>query len=199
MNKKQLAIQLSKLDTLKNLKVNLEQYQTESELAAELVWKAFMDGNIKNKTVADFGCGNGILGIAALILQAKKVYFVDKDKEAIQTCKKNTQKYINTEFLNLEINNFNKKVDTVLMNPPFGVQNRKADKEFLIKAFETAENIYSMHKIESEKFIEKICEENNFTVLEIMEKEFTIKKIYKFHTKEKHQVKIAVWHLTKNI
>src|SRR3989344_4728355 len=106
MNKKQLAIQLSKLDTLKNLKVNLEQYQTESELAAELVWKAFMDGNIKNKTVADFGCGNGILGIAALILQAKKVYFVDKDKEAIQTCKKNTQKYINTEFLNLEINNF---------------------------------------------------------------------------------------------
>ena len=76
MDKKELSILLSKLIEQENLKIDLEQYQTESELAGEILWKAFLNNDIKNKIIADFGCGNGIFGIGALLLGAKKVYFL---------------------------------------------------------------------------------------------------------------------------
>lgn len=53
MNKKKLAIELSKLAKLNKLNVNLEQYQTESEFAADLLWLAYQEGDVKGKVVAD--------------------------------------------------------------------------------------------------------------------------------------------------
>ena len=45
---------------------------------------AWLDGeSLENKTVIDYGCGSGILAIAALKLGAKKVYAVDIDPQAI--------------------------------------------------------------------------------------------------------------------
>ncbi|HLC85807.1 MAG TPA: METTL5 family protein [Candidatus Nanoarchaeia archaeon] len=199
MNKKKLAIELSELQLLKTLNIKLEQYQTESEIAAELLWKAYTDCNIENKNVADFGCGNGILGTGALLLGAKKVYFIDKDENALQVCRINTSKFKNATYLLGNIRDFDRKADTVVMNPPFGVKNRKADKEFLLKAFETAENIYSIHKIESRNFIDKISEENNFIVKEIIERKLLIKRTYKFHKKEKYYVNVGIWHLKRAI
>jgi len=161
MNKKELAIRLSKLKSLKKLDVSLEQYQTESELAAEILWLAYLNNDIKDKIVADLGCGNGIFGFGSLLLEADKVYFVDKDKEALSVAKENC-KSKKSGFLNIDISEFKKKTDTVFMNPPFGVQKRKADKEFLLTAMKNASVIYSIHKIESKKFIDALCKENNF-------------------------------------
>jgi ribosomal protein L11 methyltransferase len=45
----------------------------------------WLDGqNLKNTNVTDYGCGSGILGIAALLLGAKEVLAVDIDPQAIQ-------------------------------------------------------------------------------------------------------------------
>lgn len=38
---------------------------------------------LKGKTVIDYGCGSGILGIAALLLGAEKVFAVDNDPQAL--------------------------------------------------------------------------------------------------------------------
>src|SRR3989344_7088742 len=151
MNKKQIEIYLSKLSNIEDKNISLEQYQIEGDLAAEFL--LFVYEGINCKIVADLGCGNGILGIGALLLGAKKVYFIDIDNKSIDIAMKNCEKIDNAEFLNIDVNKFNTRVDTVVMNPPFGVQNRKADKNFLLKAFEITENIYSIHKIGSEKFI----------------------------------------------
>ena len=35
--------------------------------------------------------------------------------------------------------------DTVLQNPPFGVQTREADRAFLVKALEVGKAVYSLH------------------------------------------------------
>ena len=196
MNKKQLEIYLSKLETVKNKNINLEQYQIEGDLAAEFLLSALND--VKGKIIADFGCGNGILGIGALILGAKFVYFVDIDKNSLVIAQENCKGFNNTKFINCDVIEFNKKVDTVIMNPPFGVQQRKADKNFLLKAFEMSENIYSMHKIESENFIYKICKDHNFKVLKIIEKTFLIKKTYHFHKNKIYSVNILLLHLQKN-
>jgi ribosomal protein L11 methyltransferase len=47
--------------------------------------------NIKTQTIADIGCGSGILSIGSIILGAKKVYAVDTDSLAVKTCLSNFQ------------------------------------------------------------------------------------------------------------
>ncbi len=195
MNKKQLEIHLSKLIPVAKPTLSLEQYPSPSDLAAELLWKAFLNGDIENKIVADFGCGNGILGCGALLLGAKKVYFVDIDERCLILSKKNSlNKGI---YLCQDIQDFDMKVDTVLMNPPFGVQNRKADKPFLQKAMNQATSIYSIHKIESESFLKKITQENGFSIQELLKRTFVLKASYSFHTKKQHPVSVGIWILRK--
>ena|SRR3989338_8568593 len=194
--KKQLEIQLSKLKTIINKNIKLEQYQTEGKIAADILWAAHNNNDIKDKIVADFGCGNGILGIGALLLGAKKVYFIDKDKESIEITKLNN-KFNNAEYYECDILEFNKKIDTVIMNPPFGVQNRKADKKFLEKAFMLSKKIYSLHKIESKVFIEKISQEYNFEIIKIIPFNLRLKKTYKFHKRNIYDVYAGLWILNK--
>ncbi|MFC6381206.1 50S ribosomal protein L11 methyltransferase [Psychrobacter glacincola] len=45
--------------------------------------------NLKDKVVIDYGCGSGILGIAALLLGARHVYAVDIDPQAILATNQN--------------------------------------------------------------------------------------------------------------
>jgi len=47
--------------------------------------------NLKDKIVIDYGCGSGILGVAALLLGAKKVYATDIDPQAILATKQNAE------------------------------------------------------------------------------------------------------------
>ncbi|XID75800.1 50S ribosomal protein L11 methyltransferase [Alkanindiges sp. WGS2144] len=45
--------------------------------------------DLKDKVVIDYGCGSGILGIAALLLGAKQVYAVDLDPQAVLSTQQN--------------------------------------------------------------------------------------------------------------
>ena len=47
---------------------------------------------LNGKTVIDFGCGSGILGIAALLLGARKVWAIDNDPQALLASRDNAQR-----------------------------------------------------------------------------------------------------------
>ena len=47
--------------------------------------------DLKDKIVIDYGCGSGILGVAALLLGAKKVYATDIDTQAVLATKQNAE------------------------------------------------------------------------------------------------------------
>lgn len=47
---------------------------------------------VEGKTVIDFGCGSGILGIAALLLGAEKVWAIDNDPQALLASRDNAQR-----------------------------------------------------------------------------------------------------------
>lgn len=49
--------------------------------------------DLKNKSVIDYGCGSGILSLAAIKLGAKHVYAVDIDNQALQATQNNA--YVN--------------------------------------------------------------------------------------------------------
>jgi predicted RNA methylase len=57
-----------------NPKIKFEQYVTSAEIAANMLWA--MDtqyGDVEDRVVMDFGCGCGILGIAADLLGSRSV------------------------------------------------------------------------------------------------------------------------------
>jgi len=198
-SKKQLEVALSKLEQINSPKVDLEQYQTPSDIAAEVLWHAFMNNDIKNKIIADFGSGNGILGIGASLLGAKKIFFLDSDPSSLLVAKNNFTflNLSNAIFLKEQIQNFKNKVDVVIQNPPFGVQNQHSDREFLKKAFEVSNKIYSFHKIESRSFIDSIIRDANFKLKAILKFNFPLKKTQDFHEKKIHIVQVGCFILEK--
>jgi len=53
----------------------------------------WLDGqSLNDKTVVDFGCGSGILGIAAMLLGAKSLMGIDIDPQAILASNENTER-----------------------------------------------------------------------------------------------------------
>jgi ribosomal protein L11 methyltransferase len=63
---------------------------THATTALCLEWLESMD--LSDKTVLDFGCGSGILAIAALKLGAKRAIGVDIDPKAIQASQENAER-----------------------------------------------------------------------------------------------------------
>lgn len=205
MNKKELARILSKLKTFETSKLELEQYQTECNIASLIVWHAYMSKEIEGKKIADLGCGNGVLGIAALILGAKQVIFLDKDKDAIKLAKENLKliskefnKKFKTKFVTEDVIDFNEKCDLIIQNPPFGIQSQKhADRAFLVKAMESAPTIYSIHSLESKEFITKLTAETGFKASLLEAIDFPIKRSFTFHKKEVSYIKAGIFKIER--
>ena len=198
MNKKQLALFLSKLSSFSSFSSSLEQYVLSSELAADILWTAFLQGDIEDKIVADLGCGPGILGIGALLLGAKKVFFVDIDSPALNDCRKNLKNvHGDYEIICSDVSSFSCPVDTVLMNPPFGVQVEHADRAFLERAFSLSSSVYSLHTIESETFLRRFSSEFGFSLVSVRALDFPLKKTYSFHTKRIHFVSAGLFYFRK--
>ncbi|MEK6854299.1 MAG: METTL5 family protein [Nanoarchaeota archaeon] len=207
-SKSQLAIALSKLAVFEKFgksQLMKEQYVTDSEAAAEAVWFAYMRGDIQGKVVADFGCGTGLLGIAALLLGARKVYFVDNDKEALAIAEKNIAAAVSEEaaaavkILNSDVSQFGEKADTVIQNPPFGTKARHADRQFLISAFAVADVVYSFHKIETSDFVKRISASSGFTVTNILTLQLQLKPTYKFHKSRMRRIDVGLFRIEKSL
>lgn len=198
-SKKQLAIYLSRLQSFENPSYRLEQYPTDSEIAAEVLWFADQLRDIENKKIADLGCGTGVLGIGCLLFNPEHVYFVDIDERALKKLRNNLQlmELDNYEIINSDITKFDKKVDVVIQNPPFGVKSEHADKLFLEKAFQISDVIYSFHKLTSEKFINAISKDNNFKITHFFKFEFPLKQTMSFHTSKIKKIEVGCWRLEK--
>lgn len=72
---------------------------THPTTALCLTWLDSLD--LKDKLVIDYGCGSGILAIAALKLGAKRVIGIDIDPQAIQASRDNAQRNDVSEKLEL--------------------------------------------------------------------------------------------------
>ncbi len=123
MKKVQLERTLQSLDPIAHPTPAAEQYPTPAGIAAELVYFAAGRGDIVGRSVADLGCGNGILAIAAKLLGANRVLGIDSDPKALAVARRNsTRAGVDVEWLRRTVDGFHEPFDTVVMNPPFGAQ-----------------------------------------------------------------------------
>ena len=186
MKKKDLEMLLQTVPPFDNPKANLEQYSTPSVIASDVVFMAYAGGDIADKVVADLGCGTGILAIGAGKLGAKRVIGVDLDVNAITQAQANAKFMgVEIEFMNLDVTEFNEKVDTVIMNPPFGSQKRNADRPFLDIAMKVSDAVYSIHMSDTVDFLAKYVSDRGFYVDYQKRYKFEIPHMFSFHTKAK--------------
>jgi len=194
-SKKELEIFLSYLDQIEEKNNKLQQYDTPSKIAADILWTAFMRGDLEGK-VADFGTGNGIFAIGAYFLGAKKVYAIEKDEKRIELAKQNS-KEMKIDFIHSDISEFDQKIDTVIMNPPFGKKPRHMDRDFLLKAFDLSDNIYSIHTANSYEFLRDFARQRGFNCQKIRELDFPIKRTFDWHKKPVKNFRVVVLLFTK--
>jgi putative methylase len=206
LTKSGLGIVLGGLKDFKKHDIMLEQYSTPSEIAADVLWNAYMNGDIDGKTIVDAACGPGYLGIGALLLGAKKVFFVDKSEDAVEILKENIKfiddKYDSaamerSEIVFIDIKDFDGKADVVLQNPPFGTKEKHADRLFLEKAFSNAGIVYSFHKTTTKGFVGAIAKDSGFRITRSWRYDFRIKAVHKFHEKRSMIVDVTVFRLER--
>jgi len=184
-------------------KAYLEQYTIPPDAAAELLFiAAYVHDDITEKIVADLGCGTGRLAMGAVLLGAEEAVGIDIDMVAVKMAKDKAEKLDlkeKTGWVVGDINVLYGTFHTVLQNPPFGVQRRSADRKFLLKALELAPRVYSLHKggKSNRAFIKRFIEGHGGKVTDIFLMKLNIPRLFKFHTKPKHEVEVDLYRIIR--
>ena len=180
-------------------KAYLEQYTITPQVAAEALYvAAYIHDDIIDKSVVDLGCGTGRLAIGAVLLGAKEALGVDLDKTAVRVAQENAEKMSvkgKTSWITADLEVIHGRFDTVLQNPPFGVQRRMADRRFMKKSLELGDRIYSLHKggEPNREFIKRFIERHGGRVTGIFPMRIDIPRLFKFHSKRKHIVNVDLY------
>ena len=107
-------------------------------------------GDFSGKTIHDVGCGNGEFLKFLLKKNEKIKYFLGSDisQKMIDECKKNYNKYPNSDFLVLDIGNtkLNKKFDYVVTSGIFNVKNNFSNKIWKKYVFKTLNLMFKNSK-----------------------------------------------------
>lgn len=198
MKKKDLEILLERVEDITEPDEDSEQYATPAPIAAELLYFAFMNGDIDGRVVYDLGCGNGILGIGAKVCGARAVIGIDQDEKAIEVALLNCKKLgVEVEFRRCDVRAVEGEGDTVVMNPPFGAQrkNRHADRIFLEKACEIAPIVYAILNAGSEPFVKKLAPTATVQRFPVA---FPLKRRFWFHKKDRKVIQVDIYRIERS-
>jgi putative methylase len=224
IRKLDLELFLSKIVPHPSPQASLEQYTVSESVAATMLHiAAYTNGEIIDKTVLDLGCGTGRLALAASYLGAQCVVGVDIDRVAIKTASENSERVglkASVHWVIGDVNAIMGQFDTVLQNPPFGVQKRTADRKFLEKALEVGNVVYSLHnhpstdkqlisrlkarrgsllQVAPSPFIESFVARRNGVIKGVYAMLMTIPRIFDFHEKTKHDFVIDLYVIQRRI
>ncbi len=207
MNKKQLEVLLQQLKAPEFPKPSLEQYTIPAGLGAEIINLAYLHGDIRDRTVFDFGCGSGRLSMGAAILSAKQVVGIDIDKAVIKAAKANLLLHetilgnpLPVSFAVCDINDWSSTCDTVIQNAPFGIQTLHADRLFLERALQCGKKVYSLHRGGLERtrqFLTNFIESCGGRVEQVKAFKFDLPYTFKFHKKPRISYSVDLFVIDK--
>lgn len=198
----QLESLLQELDGFERPKLALEQYVTPPHIAARLLFAAETShGDLSGRSVADLGCGPGVLAAGAAALGAGSVLGVDIDADALETARSNLEEagVTGVDLLHADVTRLNQlhrgSVDTVLTNPPFGTKrNAGADMAFLLAGLRLATTaVYSLHKRSTRKHVRKQAEEWGARADVVAELRYDLPSTYRFHKKSSVDIEVDLW------
>jgi putative methylase len=209
---------ISKIKPHPTPKAYLEQYTIPSETAAEILYTAaYTYNDIIDKTIVDLGCGTGRLAIGSVLIGARETFGVDIDRVAINAAHKNAEEMNvkeKTHWVLADVDAIKGSFNTVLQNPPFGVQRRGADRRFLEKSLALGNRIYSLHKsgkpnqdfikklrgrgtrfipVPSSPFLKRFIEKHGGRIKAVYAMLMTVPHMFKFHRKRKYEFTVDLY------
>ena len=201
--KSALAQQLGVVAGFSDPRADLEQYRTPPELAAHLVHRADLQGDVQDRTVVDLGCGTGMLALGAALRGPDTVVGVDVDPGPLATARENERKVGSTTSVSWVRADATRAPlcppdeTTVVMNPPFGAQsgNEHADRGFLDTAAEIASVSYSLHNEGSEAFVDSFAADNGGEVTHAFAAAFELPRQFEFHESEKRAITAELYRI----
>jgi putative methylase len=193
MKKKDLEIALQRVRNFEDPDASLEQYMTPATIASDILFDAYSKGDIAGLKVVDLGCGTGMFSIGSYLMGASQVIGFDISDSALKVANSNKELMnADVEFIRSDILDIDEGADTIFMNPPFGCQNRNADRAFLDKAMALSECVYSIHMANTLDFVQEYCRKKGREVVSHKIYGYEIPHTFAFHTKAKKSVDIVV-------
>ncbi|MFB6138784.1 MAG: METTL5 family protein [Halobacteriaceae archaeon] len=176
-----------------------EQYRTDPAVAAHLLHRAAMAGDLAGRTVVDLGAGTGMLAVGAALLGARRVVALEVDPPAVAVGRENAARLLNggatrgggpaadatvewvladAAALPLSLGGV-----TVLANPPFGAQDGHAgaDRPFLDAAAAIAAVSYTVHNAGSRDFVEAYAGERGGAIEAAFALRLDVARQFDFH------------------
>lgn len=198
MRQKKLEMLLQNVPDHPSPNPDLEQYATPASIAADMLYLAHSQDDVVDKAIADLGCGTGIFCVGAKLLGASAVVGVEVDPGAIEVARNYCgHEGLEIEFVNSNVTDYSGTCDTVIMNPPFGSQTKRADRKFLEKALEIGGVTYSLHLEKTHEFIELLVEKLGGKIEMTKSYEFPIQHMFEFHRQDKVEYDIRLYRIVK--
>lgn len=211
MRKRELINILQNLKGFRQYDLQKEQYLIDAVAAADILYVVgFENGELFDRLILDLGCGPGRLIIGAVILGIAAGVGVDVDLEVLTSCRENARE-IGVEgqihLLLADVTSLPLRIvedlslhdRTVVMNPPFGKQERYADRQFLEAAFQSAKNIYSIHLShpKTRAFFGTFADKHGFFIDAIYEFPLVLEHTQTFHTHARKKIFVNLYHFVK--
>jgi len=191
VKKNHLARKLSEVEDFEDPKIKMEQYLTPAHLAADLIYTAYMQGDIENQKVVDLGAGTGMLSIGAALVGGD-VTAVEKDKDSIPLLKSNAENLdVEIDILNEDMSSVDSGFDTVLMNPPFSVHSDLGMK-FWEKAVSIGSKVYGISPRGKRSVIKDFVENSGFRVVAIEGYTVSLPPTFGFHTEASQEIEVDI-------
>ncbi|TKR64726.1 hypothetical protein L596_025216 [Steinernema carpocapsae] len=202
MRRRQFEGFLAQLDSFEESKVELEQYATTPQLAADILLAIDNDVGLERKTLADLGCGCGVLMLGASLLGSTYLVGFDIDEDALEICSRNIEDMEPdslVDLVNVDVTQsvpacFNGRFDVVIMNPPFGTKNNAGiDMKFVEKGLSLLGEsgvLYSLHKSSTRDFILKTASKFEAKAECVAELRWNLENTYKFHKKKSVDIQV---------
>lgn len=211
LSKKELISIIQNTESFNNPKVQLEQYCIDAECAVDVIYYAGFEFNDINKAlIVDLGAGTGRLSIASAFFNASHVLSVDIDINALQILKKNVISLdlghiispicADIEFFHISKRIFSRNVKiTTIMNPPFGVQTKFADRIFIEKAFYFSNIVYSIHLANKKvyNFISTYINKLGWKIDNVLPFSIRLERIFPFHTQKTKKIDVHIYRFIK--
>ncbi|KII71712.1 Methyltransferase-like protein 5 [Thelohanellus kitauei] len=200
MKLKILHNKLSRMMDIEDPNLKYEQYQTPVDIAATFL--SIVDqscGGIYEKTLADFGCGSGILGLGAALFEPDAVVLLDIDQSCLDIAKRNSKMLIDdicVDFLKVDLESdlpfVDKIFDITVMNPPFGTKNNSgADVRFIKNAIKyTKSSVFSFHKTSTRRYIMKVADEIGVKATVLNQVRYNLDRSYVFHKRSTVDIEV---------
>jgi len=211
ISKKEFIFRIQNTETFIDPKVELEQYSIDASCAVDIIYIAGFEFNdINQKIIVDLGAGTGRLSIASTFFKPAYVLSVDIDLSALFILKKNIKKLqleniifpICTDVKYFEISKFlllkNSQITTI-MNPPFGVKKRTADRIFLERAFTFSNIVYSIHLANKgvHNFISNFIRKYNWKIDYVLPFNMILERSFQFHEQKKKKINVNLYRFIK--